>query len=218
MEIRSDYHELVRRDVLPLVPAQAGRVLDFGGGLGATSAALKAEGRATSTVLLDQVAGVPRTGIDACAAVNFDDHDALRQALGNAAPFDTILALDVLEHLKDPWGTVALLDQVLVPGGTLIVSVPNVNSFDIVLPLVMRGQFEYRDAGILDRTHLRWFSRRSAIALAASSGLEVADVRAMIGRRRDRKLNAVTFGALERFFAMQYVIIARKAGIARQTP
>ncbi|MXO74637.1 methyltransferase domain-containing protein [Altererythrobacter aerius] len=209
MAFRSDYHDLVRRDVLPLVPANAGAVLDFGGGRGATSAALCAQGRATRAVLLDQVAEHRLPGVDG-EAVDFDDHAALEDALVRNGPFDTILALDVLEHLKDPWRTVHALDRAMTDQGTMIISVPNMSAWEVVAPLLLRGRFDYEDAGIRDRTHLRWFTRHSAIALATCSGLKLQAVQANIGRRKGRYFNAATFGLLERFTAMQYVIAVKK--------
>jgi SAM-dependent methyltransferase len=72
--------------------------------------------------------------------------------------FDLVLCLDVLEHLVDPWAMVdRLVRQQLVPGGTIIVSVPNIRHFKVLLPLVFQGRWDYTDAGHLDRTHFALF-------------------------------------------------------------
>lgn len=86
--------------------------------------------------------------------------------------FDYIIAGDVIEHLRDPWKAVRNLGRLLKPDGRLFISVPNVlfigNMYDM-----LQGEWRYADAGILDRTHLRFFTRRSIIELVEEAGLEV---------------------------------------------
>src|SRR5690242_10717367 len=108
-----DYHDRVRRDVFPQIPANAGRVLDFGGGIGSTSAVLKADGRAGSAILFDQVANDAAPAIDGFEAVDLDDLAAVQAAIQRHGPFDTILCLDILEHLHDPWATTRMLAKAL---------------------------------------------------------------------------------------------------------
>ena len=211
MDVRETYHDLVRRDVFPLLPEHVGAVLDFGGGVGATSAELRASGRAERAVLFDQVAGNALPAVDTVEALDLNDGAAVEAALARTGPFDTILALDILEHLVDPWATVALLDKALRPGGSLIVSVPNINNLIVVVPLLFRGRFEYQDAGVLDRTHLRWFTRKSAIELATCSGMKLEATSANFSGRRNRYANNVTLGLFERFFASQFKMRVRKA-------
>lgn len=210
MDFRQTYHDLVRRDVFPMLPGRLGRVLDFGGGIGATSACLKADGRAEHVTLFDQVADGALPEIDQTEALDFDDHDAIAAALARTGPFDTILALDVLEHLKDPWGAVGLLDKALKPGGSLIVSVPNVNSLYVIGPLLLKGRFDYTDVGPRDRTHLRWFTRSSAVEMVAGRGLRIETVQPYMGRTRNALFNRATLGAFERFIAVQYTLRASK--------
>lgn len=209
-DYRETYHDLVRRDVFGVLPEELGTLLDFGGGVGATAAHLRAGGRATRAVLFDQVADGALPEIDAVEALDLDDPGAVAAALARTGPFDTILALDVLEHLKDPWAVVRQLDRALRPGGALIVSVPNLGTFKVIGGL-LRGRFEYEDAGPLDRSHLRWFTRTSAIGLATSSGLALEAVEPFFGRRRTSYVNAATLGLFERFLAIQYMLRVRKA-------
>jgi len=92
------------------------------------------------------------------------------------ASLDLILCLDVLEHLIDPWKTVERLDTLLRPGGSFIISVPNIRYYHILIDLAFKGRFEYDNEGILDRTHLRFFTRSSAIDLAECSGAKIEAV------------------------------------------
>ena len=96
---------------------------------------------------------------------------AVRQQLGGEG-FDRILLLDVLEHLKDPGRLLAETLPLLRPNGLFIVSLPNFANISIRLMLLC-GRFEYGERGILDRTHLRFFTRRSARRLLQEAGLEI---------------------------------------------
>jgi 2-polyprenyl-3-methyl-5-hydroxy-6-metoxy-1,4-benzoquinol methylase len=204
------YHDLVRRDVFPALPQNVGRVLDVGGGVGATSGALKEARRASYVVVADQVADQVLGEVDRAYGGNLEDEAFVLKVLSEAGPFDTILALDVLEHLRDPWKVVRILHGGLVPNGVIVASIPNVNYHGLVLPLVLRGRYDLTDAGILDRTHIRWFAKHGAIELMSSSGLEIEVVMPNITRRKHALLNTISFGALTRFLALQYIIRARR--------
>jgi 2-polyprenyl-3-methyl-5-hydroxy-6-metoxy-1,4-benzoquinol methylase len=88
------------------------------------------------------------------------------------APFDVVIAGDVLEHLADPPAALDRAVAQLAPGGRLLVSVPNVAFVQVRFALLL-GRFEYAPRGILDRTHLRFFTRRSLLALLRGAGLTV---------------------------------------------
>jgi 2-polyprenyl-3-methyl-5-hydroxy-6-metoxy-1,4-benzoquinol methylase len=88
------------------------------------------------------------------------------------APFDAIVYGDVLEHLVDPLRTLQVLNQWLAPGGRVVISVPNVAHLLIRLSLLV-GRFDYFDRGILDRTHLRFFTDRSLRRLLGAAGLVI---------------------------------------------
>lgn len=203
------YHKHVRSDVFGIVPQQAGRVLDLGGGVGATGAALKRARGATHVVVADLVAGDTADGVDVAVSGNLEDPQFLRDLLDKHGPFDTILCLDVLEHLRDPWSVVETLHGGLAENGVIVASIPNINHHSLVMPLVLRGRYELQDAGLLDRTHLRWFTRASAIDMMTRSGLKLEAVDGYLGRKKGL-INAVTFGVFARFMIMQYLIRVRR--------
>ena len=89
--------------------------------------------------------------------------------------FDVILMCDILEHLRDPWQTVRNMYRMTRPGGRIVISVPNI-TYVSVFAEMLKGQWHYEDAGILDRTHLRFFTRETAMALLTQAGYHVAKV------------------------------------------
>lgn len=102
--------------------------------------------------------------------IHVADIDTTPLTVLESGPFDVVMLCDVLEHLKRP--DVALADacRLLTPGGRVVVSVPNVAHVD-VRAMLAGGEWRYQDDGVLDRTHLRWFTRRSLRELLDGAGL-----------------------------------------------
>ncbi|HEV7753440.1 MAG TPA: class I SAM-dependent methyltransferase, partial [Baekduia sp.] len=96
----------------------------------------------------------------------------VQRAVADAGGVDAVICADVLEHLRDPWAVLAWLRTLLDPGGRAIVSVPNIAHWTARRAL-LRGRFDYTDFGLLDRTHLRFFTRASATELARRAGFAV---------------------------------------------
>lgn len=209
------YFGFVRRDIAPLLPASCDRVLEVGCGGGATLAWLKDSGRATHIAGIELNAGaatVARTRVDTLYEGDVGEHLAKFEP----GSLDLILCLDVLEHLVDPWATLQSLQQLLRPGGQLIASLPNVRHHSVVLPLLLRGRWAYAEAGIMDRTHLRFFSRESALELLRSAGLQPDGEHLNYAWGSwDRWKDLATLGLLREFFAFQYLLRASKP-VARE--
>jgi 2-polyprenyl-3-methyl-5-hydroxy-6-metoxy-1,4-benzoquinol methylase len=128
-----------------------------------------------------------------------------RSTLGE---FDLILLLDVIEHLKDPWTTMeCLVKDNLRTGGTVITSIPNARNHALVIQL-LQGDFRYRDSGVLDKTHLRFFTKKSMTRLIEDAGLKILQCLPtnIKGRSRSASLNRITLGIFEEFLAVQYII------------
>lgn len=171
------YHEHARPDVAALVPMDARRILDIGCGAGALGAALK-QRQECAVVGIEQDAdacGRARSVLDGALCADAEglwDHPV-------DGRFDCIIMADVLEHLRDPW---AMLDRVrerLAPGGCLIVSVPNLRNRQVVAAL-LAGEFAPAAAGIMDRTHLHWFTRRKLQRMLWRRGYFVEALKATI--------------------------------------
>jgi 2-polyprenyl-3-methyl-5-hydroxy-6-metoxy-1,4-benzoquinol methylase len=203
------YYGHVRSEIAPLLPTEARRIVDVGCGSGATLAWLRSLYPRAHTIGLEGNSALHETvagNADTAITVDLASDDI--PDLG--AP-DLMLFLDVLEHLPDPVGALRQLSAGLVPHGVIIVSVPNVAHVSVAVPLIVKGEFRYRDAGILDRTHLRFFTRSTTEALLKEAGF-VADQGLMIGidGPRARLANALTFGAMQKRLAKQYILRGRK--------
>ena len=222
------YFDTVRDEIAPLLPKSASLVMDVGCGDGATSRWLKTVLPGVVTVGVEIDPRAARTAAEVLDELVVADLDGGLQALDAfAGRVDVLLLLDVLEHLRDPWDRLANFSRLLSPNGVVVASVPNVRNLKVLLPLLLKGEWSYRDAGILDRSHLRFFTRGSAVALFESAGFVVERVMATGPLRpaRVRSLrgllamsaNRLLFGALEPFVAHQYVLrAASRAGRPRR--
>lgn len=94
--------------------------------------------------------------------------------------FDIVLFADVLEHLPNPQATLLLARHALKPGGSVIISVPNVAHWSVRLE-ILQGRFRYQESGIMDATHLRWFTRVSATSLLESAGFRPTEHKVSLG-------------------------------------
>lgn len=205
------YFDNVRSEIAPLLPAMAERVLDVGCGAGATLHWLKQTGRCRVGVgieMMESAAAIARTRAD---QVIVGDANLLVASALDAASFDVVLCLDVLEHLVDPWAFVAKLPRLLKPGGLVIASLPNVRHLRVVLPLLLAGRWRYESSGLLDRTHLRFFTRESALELLAGGGLKVQrwERRLPPWNSKAGALNIASLGLARDLVTMSYLIAAR---------
>lgn len=133
--------------------------------------------------------------------------------------FDYIICADVLEHLHNPWQALSNLGTFLKKDGKVIVSLPNVGHISIINDL-LHGRWTYEEAGILDKTHLRFFTKNTAVDLINSSGLKILDIRAaLVSANTDngeadiyKKLRdeGLLFVPEAEAFAYQFLIVAGK--------
>jgi 2-polyprenyl-3-methyl-5-hydroxy-6-metoxy-1,4-benzoquinol methylase len=132
--------------------------------------------------------------------------------------FDVIFFNDVLEHLADPEAALRATHDYLAAGGTIIASIPNVRHFSVVWPLIRRGEWRYEDSGIMDRTHLRFFTSKSMREMFRDAGWDVFRVSGInrarwpLGGADSRKLDLLsrlTRGRSDHFFFTQYAVEAK---------
>ncbi|MCK1667873.1 class I SAM-dependent methyltransferase [Bradyrhizobium sp. 153] len=201
-----DYYHWSRREIEPLLPKQCSHILEVGAGAGATLRWLKniyPKSETTAIEINPALSNELKLNADLTIIGPVD------QSIVRLKRYDLILLLDVLEHLPDPSETLQNLAKVLKPGGRVIVSVPNVAHFSVSIPLLLQRRFRYQDAGILDRTHLRFFVEETAMKLLNDADLNVTD--ALIGgmERRAKVFNLLSFGLLQHYLARQYIMLGQ---------
>jgi methionine biosynthesis protein MetW len=154
-------------DRLLSVIAHRSRVLDVGCGTGSVSQILR------DRLDLDLIGLEPnaeRAAVARGRGIDVRTEPLTPAILQDLGKFDVILFGDVLEHLLDPAETLGIARQGLKPGGSVIASVPNVAHWTIRSNL-LRGRFDYESSGLMDATHLRWFTKASLERLFARVGI-----------------------------------------------
>jgi O-antigen biosynthesis protein len=200
------YYAQARPEVATLVPPACRRVLDVGCGAGHLGRLLKERGHhITGLELVPEEADQARRWLD--AVVTADAEAGLPFEPGS---FDAVIFADLLEHLVDPWRVLREAADLLPPGGVVVASVPNVQNLDVVRRL-LRGRWDYRERGILDLGHLRFFTLETIRDLFAQAGLTLAHV----GHRYRRSLFRetvcfLTAGRARAYFTRQYLVVAKK--------
>ena len=162
--------------VVRMIPTGA-RVLDVGCGTGSLS-------QIVADVCHSEVVGIEPEAARAERAMSrgVKVHSGVLTAavIRDLGTFDAVLLTDVLEHLPNPQAMLLLSREALKPRGAVIVSVPNVAHWS-VRSYLLRGKFQYQPYGIMDATHLRWFTAASVRSLLASSGYKVVEYQATAG-------------------------------------
>lgn len=205
------YFTGTRTDVLPFLKKGDLKVLEIGCGSGATLSMLKSLGYATlvhGVELVDDIANLSDNSIDRMFIGDISNDMSF---LTNDF-YDVILCLDVLEHLTDPNQVVFDLSKKLKSGGSFVISVPNIRNIKILFNLIFLGRFRYEKYGLMDKTHLKWFTRSSAIELLKNDYLQFVKCKItnMTLLSKSGILNLFTLGLFKNFLATQYLVVSKK--------
>ncbi|MEW5889175.1 MAG: class I SAM-dependent methyltransferase [Pseudomonadota bacterium] len=207
----SGYFTAARREMLPYVPADARIVLDVGCGEGHFGALVK-QARGCKVIGIEHVTAVAeqaRRRLDQVIVADIEEEIPLPDEC-----VDCIVLNDVLEHLVDPWGALKRLRRLLRPGGHVVASIPNVRYYKVLKALIQNKTWEYTEKGVLDRTHLRFFTKRTIPPMFECAGLRIERLEGINGCRRYPPkyalLNWLTLGGLEDARYLQYACVARK--------
>jgi 2-polyprenyl-3-methyl-5-hydroxy-6-metoxy-1,4-benzoquinol methylase len=159
-------HEVIQRWLAELPPS---RILDLGCSGGHLSNRIRGLGHEMTSVDIEELPGV-RERVDRFIRADLDR--GLPDEVREAGPFDLVLAADVLEHLREPQQLLDELADFLGNGGLLIASVPNFAHWYVRLRTAL-GLFDYDQRGILDKGHVRFFTRRSFRRHLLGSGFKI---------------------------------------------
>lgn len=205
----ADYGDSKRTEMMGFVPTVATTVLDIGCWRGSFGATLKRERSGTIVWGVEARADIADEASARLDRVLVGAYPEVLQAEAPLERFDCITLLDVLEHLVDPWSALRTARSHLNPSGTVVASIPNVRNVQVVVQL-LRGRWDYVDAGILDRTHLRFFTRRSIVEMFESTGFKIDRIEPinLIDKGRLARTLAVFGRRAWDFRALQFAVVA----------
>lgn len=125
---------------------------------------------------------------------------------------DLYMYLDVLEHLVNPFGFLKMVVEKSPSGSVHIISLPNVINYRVLMPMLMKGRFQYKSSGILDETHLHFFDKERCASIVESAGLTLMEIDSarLDWSTNSGKLNKLTFGVFEKYLTFQYIVKAKK--------
>jgi len=206
----SPYFEWFRCDVIAAVPPEAKTVLSVGCAAGLTEAELVKRGMKVVGVEINPDAA--RIARERGVIVLEGDASTIDVNIGYE-PYDYIIYADILEHLPDPVAVLKRHVQSLKTGGTVYVSVPNFRNYSVFWQLFVRGHICYKDAGILDNTHLRITTRKMVIEWFEQVEVKPIECHYGIWGRRNRLISACLFGLAREFIAAQAAVVGRKQGV-----
>ena len=177
------YLDVPRGDMVDFVPIATTHMLDVGCGRGGfgRSVKMRAELEITGIEVDPQAASVAASRYERVITGTFPED------VPSGAEYDCIVFNDILEHLVDPWEALRAAAGLLSPGGVVVASIPNMRYWPIFWPLLTKGEWRYASDGVLDRTHLRFFTLASAKEMFTDSGFTI---------RRATPINLVGFDQL----------------------
>lgn len=205
--------------MLRFIPANVTSILDVGCSTGAFGREVRQRIRSGRLVGVEPNSVAASEALSAFDAVHVGMFPDVAGELGSEL-FDVIFFNDVLEHMPQPENALKAASKLLAHGGVVVASIPNVRHISVLGPLLLQGDFRYRESGILDQTHLRFFTKKTIRRLFADSGWTVDRLEAINPGLRVGTLStplwirALSFATLRRtdeFFAVQFVSVARFA-------
>lgn len=210
MALKPDgYFSGTRDKMLKYVPKDVKRTLEFGCGYGGFSALLKKEFGVEAWAVEIDKAAANEAAKKLDKVINADALESLSEIPDDY--FDCIIFLDILEHLADPYSVLVALKKKLTGRGVVLTSIPNVRYYRNYIDFAIKGNWDYKDAGTLDKTHLRFFTYKSILKTFDRLGFEVLLMEGIHATRNKklRLLNLLLFNALDDLKYLHFVTIAR---------
>lgn len=205
-----------RNDILSLIPDNVSKLLDIGCSTGALGEQIKQGNNNVEVIGVEfdeQMAEVAEKKLD---KVIVGDVENINLAdFFQPDYFGCIIFADILEHLKNPWGILKSSVHFLNNGGVIIASIPNVRHYTTITNLLFKGYWPYRERGIHDRTHLRFFTLRNIRELFQYANLNVERIERNYRiieepHRLNRFSKCFAFYPCKGLFTFQYLIVAKK--------
>ena len=203
------YYENPRHEMLNYIPENCRRSVEFGCGTGAFSYLLKTERKAETWAVEIHKESAASAAEKLDRVINADAMQGIEELPENY--FDCAVFLDVLEHLVDPYQLLQRIKTKLRPEGIVVCSIPNIRYYRALKKYVFDGDWEYEDHGIMDRTHLRFFTRKSIKNTFSALNYDILSLEGVhpTSSRTFKLLNLCLFNALDDVRFKHYIVQAR---------
>jgi 2-polyprenyl-3-methyl-5-hydroxy-6-metoxy-1,4-benzoquinol methylase len=166
-----EYYEEINPGIKRYIPENR-TVLDVGGGFGALGEEFEKRGNKVCNLDASEYAiRESQKRISESYIADITNPDKLPPEI-NGRKFDVIVFADILEHIYDPFSSLVLFSQFLQEGGRVFISVPNIATWTTRIKILL-GNFDYSDTGTLDRTHIRFFTKKSIKRLVTLAGYQI---------------------------------------------
>lgn len=162
--------EIYNAHVFDLIPLDALKILEVGTGSGSLAAAVKRRNPQVEYVGVEIASEYVELSRGRCDRVYLDNFEKpTHQLIREISDKDCIIFCDVLEHFLDPWSVLEMLKTFMKPSAIIIASIPNIQHWSIQLRL-NQGDWRYSESGLLDKTHVRFFTRDTMVELFEKAG------------------------------------------------
>jgi methionine biosynthesis protein MetW len=203
------YYDGPRKDMLKYIPQDTKTSLEIGCGSGEFSSLLKQQFNAETWAIEinEEVARKAATKLD--NVVIGDATESLNKMPDSR--FDCVILFDVLEHMNDPESLLSALKTKLTVNGVVIASIPNIRYYRIFMQLVIHGNWDYKNQGVLDRTHLRFYTYKSIVKMFDKLGFEILRMEGIhpTSSRTYKILNIILLNSIADLRYKQFTVVAR---------
>lgn len=206
---KEEYYFSEREELLPFIPSNIAKTLDVGCASGSFSEQLKKNFNTESwgIEMVEEYALIAKDKLDYALHGTFDE---VYQDLPKTY-FDCIFFNDVLEHMINPEDCLKKIKTNLQPRKIIIASIPNIRYINSLKNLILKKDWKYEDSGIMDKTHLRFFTKKSIIRMFENCGYKIEKIegiRSVSPYCLTSIMNCLTFNALDDIKHQQFVVVA----------
>ncbi len=206
----TEYYTAQRDDIIQILPKKVDTLLDVGCGQGNFAVAAKEvfDCETWGVEYNPKEAKVASSRLDKVFVGKIEDN--MKKIPKNM--FDVISFNDVLEHLVDPYELLSKLKVKLSPDGVIVASIPNVRYIRNLAHVLFQKDWEYREeGGILDTTHLRFFTKKSIVRMFEETGYEVEEIKGIsqINKAKATIISLASFGGMTDTTYLQFAVRAR---------
>lgn len=209
-------YTVLRPDIVKIIPRSAKKILDVGCSTGAVGEQIKKETKSLvwGIEANPQMAEIAKSKLDNVIEGNVEQIDLALALKENT--FDCIIFADILEHLRDPWGILKIFKNYLTIEGVIIASIPNIRHYTTAANLILRGEWPFRNRGLHDKSHLRFFTLKTIHSLFSDSDLKIMETRRNYRifdapHRLNKFAKYIAIPPFQEFLTYQYLVTAKQA-------